>query len=230
MKYLIIIITLLTFFSCTEGEVITINNPNLLPLADPFTDPRDGEEYGTVTIDGMRWLASNLRYTDIASNGDTLSYDKNTPSFYGKYYNTDRMLNVCPSGWHLPSDEEWTQLEEWILGRKLTPSDISPWTSEGKVRGNYANKLKHSGADWNGEGTDDHGLNIFATGVITFNTAEPITGKMTMYMTSTTSYLNNNKYYFRHFRHNEEGIIREVLPIGTEMIAIKKTSCRCIED
>lgn len=194
-----------------------------------FTDTRDGEVYGTVTIDGMRWMASNLRYVDVNHRGDTLSYDKNTPPFYGKYYDTDRMLTICPPGWHLPSDAEWTQLEEYILGRPLTASDSSSWLPGGIIRGDYANKLKNFGNDWGGEGTDEYGLNILAAGSITFNVAEPITGTMVTYMTSTPSPIIN-KYYFRSFHYGEEGVIREVFTLGTGRITVKKAVCRCIEN
>ena len=43
-----------------------------------------------------------------------------------------RIQGVCPAGWHLPSDDEWKQLE-MFLGMNLTEADLEGWrgTDEG---------------------------------------------------------------------------------------------------
>ena len=53
---------------------------------------------------------------------------------------------LCPKGWHIPSDEEWLQMEEYICDK-----------SGGTDCVGLANKLK-STIDWDGEGTDDYGF------------------------------------------------------------------------
>lgn len=204
MKYLIIIITLLTFFSCTEGEVITINNPNLLPLTDPFTDPRDGEEYGTVTIDGMRWLASNLRYTDTTPDGYVISSYAGNPHFYGQFYSVMTQTILCPVGWHLPSDVEWERIKNAVNGD--------------------ANKLKSNDADWGDEGTNELGLNIKAAGRFLSNELE-MGGVYTEFMTSEPPTGSTSRLSFKRFRYGLDTIIDVTEPSGNLY-----TSCRCIED
>ena len=41
----------------------------------------------------------------------SVTYDENT---FGYYYNWEAAKKVCPEGWHLPSDAEWTSMEEYV--------------------------------------------------------------------------------------------------------------------
>ncbi len=93
----------------------------------------DGNVYKTVNIGEQCWMAENLR-TSRYANGDTIpnvadsdqwknmttgayawlnnmrSYDLRYGKLYNWYTATDKR-NICPKGWHIPSDEEWTILE-----------------------------------------------------------------------------------------------------------------------
>ena len=92
----------------------------------------DGNTYGTIDLLGQEWMSSNLRTTRY-ENGDLIPNVTNNVQWYstdnaawrhysdnaafeadyGKLYNfytvTDPR-NVCPSGWHVPSEEEWDGL------------------------------------------------------------------------------------------------------------------------
>lgn len=103
---------------------------------DSVTDI-DGNEYKTVTIGDQEWMAENLRVTRF-NNGDTLTgylddsewestqigayayWDKDSTMLeaYGMFYNwyaIDDSRNICPSGWHIPSDYEWESLKEYLI-------------------------------------------------------------------------------------------------------------------
>ena len=89
----------------------------------------DGNEYETVEIGTQCWTKTNLRVapagaTDATSSG---AYSNTEPYYYvkpgvdaatnGYYYNWEAAKLACPSGWHLPSDAEWTQLTEYVGGQ-----------------------------------------------------------------------------------------------------------------
>jgi len=70
----------------------------------------EGQTYNTVLIGNQCWLRENLNY---ATSSGSWCYDNNSSNcdIYGRLYNWETALNVCPSGWHLPNDEEWLILE-----------------------------------------------------------------------------------------------------------------------
>ena len=95
-----------------------------------------GYDYETVQIGEQCWFAENLR-SENYRNGDAiptgLSNDEWANSFagavvvydeaasnletYGRLYNWHAVADVrgvCPSGWHVPSDEEWMTLEMFL--------------------------------------------------------------------------------------------------------------------
>ena len=131
----------------------------------------DGNTYRTVKIGNQWWMAENLKVIHY-SNGDPLpnlsNYSEwkdlttgaycefdNDPSYvedYGRLYNWYAIKdsrNIAPTGWHVPSDEEWKQLEMY-LGMSRYEADISD-----RYRGtNEGGKLKETGtALWNSPNT-----------------------------------------------------------------------------
>lgn len=74
-----------------------------------FTDERDGQVYRFIVIGDQKWMVDNLKY----DNGHSPCYDSKDENceFCGRYYTFDEAIDVCPKGWHLPTDEEWSDLE-----------------------------------------------------------------------------------------------------------------------
>ena len=133
----------------------------------------DGYTYETVEIGGQCWFAENLRTTTYAdgtaipevtensiwvglSTGARCNYGNDTGNVetYGRLYNwyaaTDTS-GLCPSGWHVPTDGEWTDLENYISSQGFS--------------GIEGAALKAS-SGWNsgGNGTDDFGFSAFPGG------------------------------------------------------------------
>jgi len=107
----------------------------------------DGNEYPVVQIGSQCWLAQNLRttrYSDgtaITPGGSSTSattayyYDYSSSNIpladRGYLYNWPAVMRnsssssvtpsgvqgICPSGWHVPSDAEWTQLTDYVSGQ-----------------------------------------------------------------------------------------------------------------
>lgn len=84
--------------------------------ANAFIDNRDGHVYRVVKVGDQLWMADNLNYFD--SKDDELSsrsaclgdLEKNCDKF-GRLYTFEAAQNVCPEGWHLPSDGEWQKVK-----------------------------------------------------------------------------------------------------------------------
>lgn len=84
-----------------------------------FTDSRDGHVYKTVKIGNQWWMAENLAYKP--SSGNYWAYDNNSSNVakYGYLYDWETAKKVCPTGWHLPSDAEWTTLINYLGGESV---------------------------------------------------------------------------------------------------------------
>jgi len=100
----------------------------------------DGNSYKTVKIGSQEWMAENLKTTKYR-NGDSIKTtipstldltNETSPKYqwayggiesnvatYGRLYTwyavTDSR-NVCPIGWHIPTDAEWTTLTNYLGG------------------------------------------------------------------------------------------------------------------
>ena len=82
-----------------------------------FTDKRDRQSYKWVQIGTQIWMAENLKYE--TSNSWCYDNDKANCDKYGRLYNWDAAMKSCPEGWHLPSDDEWDILVNYIGGAKV---------------------------------------------------------------------------------------------------------------
>ncbi len=135
----------------TSTVVNGIFNPNLTygTIAD-----NDGNTYKTIVIGTQTWMAENLK-TSKYRNGDLIPtglsgsqwsttstgayaiYDNNEANntTYGKLYNWYAVIdsrNLCPAGLHVPSDAEWTTLENYlggstVAGGKMKSTSLSYW-------------------------------------------------------------------------------------------------------
>jgi len=84
---------------------------------DKFVDPRDGNEYCYTEIGGLTWMSENLRYTNGGATGkwyNNIDSDENL--IYGRLYTFAEIDNICPSGWHIPTNFEWDQLIDALGG------------------------------------------------------------------------------------------------------------------
>ena len=99
----------------------------------------NGYTYNSIVLgNGQEWMAENLR-TSTYANGDPIpnvtdaiqwdslttgawahyNNDSQIENPYGKLYNWYTVIdsrNLCPTGWHVPSDTEWTVLTDYLWG------------------------------------------------------------------------------------------------------------------
>jgi uncharacterized protein (TIGR02145 family) len=141
----------------------------------------DGYSYPLVAIGSQCWFKENLR-SDNYRNGDPIpgglsnaewtsttagaqavyNEDPANLELYGRLYNwyaVNDARGLCPTGWHVPSDGEWMELE-MELGMTAEQANSTGW------RGTYqGTQLKSSSSDtptWNG--TNSSGFSTLPSG------------------------------------------------------------------
>lgn len=96
-----------------------------MPNRGTFVDERDGQEYKYTTIGNQIWMAENLNYD--AQGSICQDRDPSKCELYGRLYefiedpiygtiNWELIDSVCPNEWHLPTLEEWKQLQTYVGG------------------------------------------------------------------------------------------------------------------
>ncbi len=94
----------------------------------------DKRNYATVKIGTQVWMAENLAYLPSVNStyqgsqivpyyyiygyqGTDVAVAKQQPNYttYGVLYNWPAAKTACPAGWHLPTDAEWTILENCLI-------------------------------------------------------------------------------------------------------------------
>ena len=138
---LILLVSL--FYSCSKEDTTGIRDG-------------DGNIYTSVQIGTQIWLTENLKTTKFNDGvaiplvtDNTAGFTLTTPGYcwynndeltyknaYGALYNWYAVNsgNICPQGWHVPTDSEWTTLitslgGESVAGGKLKESGTTHWQS-----------------------------------------------------------------------------------------------------
>ena len=135
---------------------------NQLTLLTKVAD-NDGNTYNTVKIGNQVWMAQNLattKYNDNSSipnltlaaawiaengtaghNGAYCWYNNDGTTYkplYGAIYNWYAVNtgNLCPTGWHVPSDEEYQTLELFLgMAPGTNPGQVGAWEDRGTDQG-----------------------------------------------------------------------------------------------
>ena len=138
-----------TFLTAKSGTVESLPaDVSVIEATTGTVTDIDGNVYQTVKIGDQWWLAENLKVTHYR-NGEAIpnvtdanewynlttgaycEYDNNSANVetYGLLYNWDAVSdirNIAPEGWHVPTDEEWKQLEMY-LGMSQAEADDTGW-------------------------------------------------------------------------------------------------------
>ena len=149
-------VTLVNYISCGGDDPVKSENEDMVIDID-------GNVYKIVKIGDQIWMAENLKVTHYL-NGDPITNivddstwssltsgaycnynnDSTYASVYGRMYNwyaVNDERNIAPKGWHVPTEEEWEQLE-MFLGMSQAQIDSIGW--RGYAEGGM---LKESGTE-----------------------------------------------------------------------------------
>jgi uncharacterized protein (TIGR02145 family) len=221
-----------TVFAQTDPFNTTLNYGTVIDF--------EGNTYKTIRIGSQTWMAENLRSTKYR-NGTPISYIKdarlwgtnttgawcyynNDPSLnlpYGKLYNwfaVENANNVCPTGWHVPSDTEWNTLIGFL------DNAYSPNATENQS-GKAGEMLKTAGTAywkyWN-EATNSSGFSAIPGAYRTSDGGFTVFDKEGYWWSSTPTY--TDFAWYRSMFNNHSGVYRNYL---------NKTvgfSIRCVKD
>ena len=135
----------------------------------------EGRTYKTIIIGGKEWMAENMAYLPAVHPSTDGSYSepryyvynyqgtdvvaaKKSSNYtdYGVLYNWSAAILACPRGWHLPSDEEWTELENYLIANRYNYDGTTTGNKIAKsmAEANYWKISSNSGAIGN-----NHSLN-----------------------------------------------------------------------
>lgn len=155
-----------------------------------FVECKDaaGKHYAVTKIGNQTWMAENLAYlpqvassvsvgSEDSGNEEKPFYYINDLTKYGVLYNWHAALTAAPQGWHLPSDNEWTVLNNYLGG----------WSVSG-------GKLK-STSGWNNPNTGASNSSCFSALPGGFRNADSFAykGELSIWWSSTEHNISHSK-------------------------------------
>ena len=202
-KRLFYLFTFIFFVICSSAQ--NVDKP--ASSTDTVTDI-DGNVYKTVKIGKQWWMAENLKVTHYR-NGEIIpnvSDDKvwfnlktsasccyrNDTAYvviYGRLYNKYAAVDgrkIAPKGWHVPTDDEWQLLVDYLGGDSIAGGKMK---STGTIEA--GNGLWHGP---NEGATNESGFSALPGGGRTFDAADHVDGSFA-YFWSTKKY---HMYYGWH--------------------------------
>jgi uncharacterized protein (TIGR02145 family) len=167
----IIILFMLCYFSLSAQDY------------DVFVDSRDGSVYKTVKIGEQVWMAENLNYK---SAGPGVIYPNDSPltEVFGRLYCWEAAQEVCPPGWHLPSEEEFEILANSLGGEAVA-----------------GDKMKMESSYWSSsieEANNESGFSALPGGYLENPKDEsyPFMGDMGFFWSTTELKKNTSKFHY----------------------------------
>ena len=210
----------------------TVDDGSCSTLAPTCVSPSmDGYSYGVVEIGDQCWFAENLRTTVYAdgsaipevtgnnawaglSSGARCDYDNDASNVatYGRMYNgyaVDDTRGLCPTGWHVPTDDEWTALETYLGANGHSGAEGTALKST-------------SGWSGNGNGTDDFGFSALPGGLrFDYGGTFANAGATGNWWSSSPS---GGNAWFRYLNNSNPDVFRFFNPRGLGF------SVRCLRD
>ena len=223
-------------------------------IAEPTcvaTDPGtvtdiDGNIYETVVLGNQEWMTENLRVSSY-SNGDPIpnvtddaewaalttgatcwfDNDQQYEDPYGKLYNwyaVNDTRNICPTGWHVPTDAEWMELETF-LGMDSLEVDSFGFLYRGLAE-NIGGKMREVGTTYwmapNDSATNESCFSGLPGGGRYFNGSFTNLGRYGGWWTATAK--NVNSSWYRSLSNDNGSLSRSSYKFAHGV------SVRCIKD
>lgn len=151
-------------FTSKMDDSVNISCTVTVPDPVGLIDEKDGKKYKTVVIGEQEWMAENYAYLNeedysndekaawswkesicyVYEGGDlSFSSAKRSRHYkkYGAFYNYAAAVAYAPKGWHLPTKEDWVELQKFL---GVSDEEINRTDKTG--RGDAFNRLKEPGS------------------------------------------------------------------------------------
>ncbi len=232
-----------------DDEPVGISNTHLfnvlegIPCIDMPTVEYSGVTYHTLQIGTQCWMRENLNYGDTMISG---LQEQTNNEIVEKYCFADLEMNceafgalyqwneamkynsilpgeqgICPNGWHIPTNEEFKQLEGTVDTQYGYPDPI--WDTS-YYRGYDVGKRLKSADSWqSGIGTNNYGFSALGTGCRFVDGTFVNKTRYTSFWSSDP--LGGGIFvYYRHLEH-----LTDMMALATAP-AIMGRSVRCMRD
>jgi len=211
------------------SSVDTVKTDSLYLASGNGVTDIDGNTYTSIIVGDMEWTVKNLRVSKF-NNGDAIPYVANGSSWsststsaftyyssdptynllFGKWYNWYAISDsrkLCPTGWHVATNQEWQDLQTCLGGPTLA-GDI----------------LKSTSSNWNNAntGTNEIGFSAEPSGYIHADGNGQLLFESAFSWTSTS--INSNSAYYKQMNRSESNLY-------TNQFNKKSAApCRCVKD
>ena len=203
---------IITLISCLIANKVSSQAINY------FQDQRDGNYYNYVQIGNQIWMTENLKFK--SKNGSACyENDEKNCNIYGRLYTWEAAKKACPSGWHLPSKDEWEILFNNLGGKRI---------ASGKMKERGTSHWKSP----NGEATNSSGFNALPGGHYTYKEFSDL-GEYAYFLSSTAKWskdYNNNPIDYEGQGYNLRYHHGEVETTIIHPASENKYSIRCIKN
>lgn len=212
LKLFFTLFILLFFYSCHEDTNEDINFViNEISEWDidyiEIIDERDNQKYKAVKIGSQYWMAENMNL-DLPSGSTCAQNIMINCNIFGRLYNWSAARDICPKGWHLPSQFEWQTLIGYLGGMD------EAW---GKLMSNkhWRERIYHP--------ANETGFSALPAGHISTSGSYGF-GTRAYWWTSSEASVGSNRSFAYHLYPNNGYIGQENLE------KTKYLSCRCVRD
>lgn len=231
----------------SDRRAFTYEKTIVGPTYGSFTD-RDGKVYKTVIVDGKEWLAENYAFIPednasfnymIPGENPTIMQDGskvNNPAYddvknnanykkYGLLYSPKLFATIVPAGWHIATDEEMNDLEEYV---GMSPEDRDMMS----YRGQHAAALMSEDGGWGKKVTNTSGFSAMPAGYGTpdwSNYPKPKSADFETKAYIWTSTKKGTKYVYRCINSSSESEEYKGVKRSSEADS-RKMSVRLVKD
>ena len=201
--------------------------------------PNDSAFVST-TLNGKEWMRCNLSTRTARNSGTTGTAGRTIGASYrhyeildyslGVYYNWNEAIDACPDGWHLPTEEEWTDMAKSVAaaaGIADVPATETTWED---VAGEMTCFFKFNGEEMveyqpKVKRTDRSRLSIKMLGSATAGKYFSFFGEEGVFWTATGYTKDVNKAWCRFFSYDSPDVLASPMDKASFYAQV-----RCVKD